>query len=432
MSVDIANAFNTCDRALLLEKVWATPELAEMFPIVSLAYSSPSKLLIRQGAGPTLWSSNGVRQGDPLSSLLFCLYQREAYEAVAAAAPSVTLYAYMDNLYIVGPPPEVTAAFSSLKLQLQSLRLECNKGKSFYMYFHDEDNHPLSQAVEQYLEHEGIEIKREYAEVLGAVIGANEQAIIDGLMSISPPESMDHFFRRLRNPNLSAQAAMMILSRCGVPKLNYRLRCTPPPCMAAHATAMDETVLTTTAALLDLIKQQGQQPEVVAQLQAPLRCGGYGLTSAAQASPIAYYSSVVSCLSMPHISQAAQSWSSTASASAPSSAQPCMLQQHLDQCLTTIRANITGNDGKLLRTDLVPSSASEIIPHYQQHQKVKPFVQQEVTTIIHKRQLQAAIAKAEVEEDETTLARLLGVTAPGASVWLTTAPTTPAVKNQVG
>src|ERR1700722_10473929 len=142
---------------------------------------------------------------------------------------------------------------------------------------------------------------------------------------------------------------------------------------------------------------------------------------------IAYYSSVVSCLSMPHISQAAQSWSSTASTSASSPAQPCMLQQHLDQCLTTIRANITGDDGKLLRTDLVSSSASEIIPHYQQHQKVKPFVQQEVTTIIHKRQLQAAIAKAEAEEDETTLARLLGVTAPGASVWLTTAPTTPAL-----
>ncbi|HEX3641453.1 MAG TPA: reverse transcriptase domain-containing protein, partial [Ktedonobacteraceae bacterium] len=240
MSVDITNAFNTCDRALLLEKLWATPELAEMFPIVSLAYSSPSKLLIRQGAGPTLWSSNGVRQG--------CLYQREAYNAAAVAAPSVTLYGYMDNLYIVGPPDQVAAAFSSLKLQFQSLRLECNKGKSFFIYFHDEQ-HPLSPAVEQYLEDEGVDVKREYAEVLGAVIGASEQAIIDGLMSISPPESMDHFFRRLRNPNLAAQAAMMILSRCGVPKLNYRLRCIPPPCIAAHATAMDDTALATAAAL---------------------------------------------------------------------------------------------------------------------------------------------------------------------------------------
>ena len=80
-----------------------------------------------------------------------------------------------------------------------------------------------------------------------------------------------------------------------------------------------------------------------------------------------------------------------------------------------------------MRTDLVPSSASEIIPHYQQHQKVKPFVQQEVTAISNKLQLQAAVAEAEAEGDETTLARLLGVTAPGASDWLTTDPSSPAL-----
>jgi hypothetical protein len=76
---------------------------------------------------------------------------------------------------------------------------------------------------------------------------------------------------------------------------------------------------------------------------------------------------------------------------------------------------------------VVPSSAAEIIPHYQQHQKVKPFIQQEVTSITNKLQLQAAVAKAEAEEDEANLARLLGVTAPGASVWLTTTPSTPAL-----
>ena len=73
----------------------------------------------------------------------------------------------------------------------------------------------------------------------------------------------------------------------------------------------------------------------------------------------------------------------------------------------------------------MPSSASEIIPHYQ-HQVV-PFVQQEVTAISNKLQLQAVVAEAEAEGDETTLARLLGVTAPGASDWLTTDPSSPAL-----
>jgi hypothetical protein len=132
------------------------------------------------------------------------------------------------------------------------VRLECNRSKSCFIYLHDEARHPLPPAVVSSLADDGIEIKREYAEVLGAIIGANEQAIIDGLMPSSPAESLAHFFRRLRNPNLSSQAAMRILSKCGVQKLSYRLRCTPPPCMVDQAKAMDDMVLATAAHLLDL------------------------------------------------------------------------------------------------------------------------------------------------------------------------------------
>ena len=87
--------------------------------------------------------------------------------------------------------------------------------------------------------------------------------------------------------------------------------------------------------------------------------------------------------------------------------------------ISNIKATITGTDSSLVWSDLVPSSASEIIPHYQQHQKVKLFVQQEVTAISSKLQLQAAVTEAEAEGDETTLARHLGVIAPGASTPLT-------------
>src|ERR1700734_3024823 len=101
--------------------------------------------------------------------------------------------------------------------------LECNRSKSCFVYLHDEARHPLPPAVVSSLADDSIEIKRNYAEVLGAIIGANEQAIVAGLMSSSPAESMAHFFHRLRNSNLSSQAAMRILRKCGVPKLSYRL-----------------------------------------------------------------------------------------------------------------------------------------------------------------------------------------------------------------
>jgi hypothetical protein len=103
-----------------------------------------------------------------------------------------------------------------------------------------------------------------------------------------------------------------------------------------------------------------------------------------------------------------------------------MLQQNIDQCLSSMQATITDSNNHLVRTDLLPASASDIIPHYQQHGKVKPFVQQEVTVISNRLQLRAEMAKAEAAGDEVTQARLLAVTAPGAPIWLTTDPSSPA------
>jgi hypothetical protein len=104
-----------------------------------------------------------------------------------------------------------------------------------------------------------------------------------------------------------------------------------------------------------------------------------------------------------------------------------MLQQNLDHCITSMKATITDSRNNLIRTDLLPSSASDIIPHYQQYEKVMPFVQQEVTTISSRLQLQAELERADAEGDEGTAARLLAVTAPGASIWLTTDPSSPAL-----
>ena len=186
---------------------------------------------------------------------------------------------------------------------------------------------------------------------------------------------------------------------------------------------MDDVVLSTATHLLDISKHQQLKTGVKWQLQAPLRFGGHGLTSAVDSAATSYYASVLACSSMPHIQEELQSWS--APDSAPS--QPSMLQRDLDECITSMKANITDSRNNLIRTDLLPTSASEIIPHCQQHEKVMPFVQQEVTTISNRLQLRAQLDKADAEGDEGTAARLLAVTAPGASIWLTTDPSSPAL-----
>ena len=73
-------------------------------------------------------------------------------------------------------------------------------------------SHPLSATIIDSLQNDHIEIKNRHAEILGAPIGATEQDIIDGLRQLSYRNNLHHFFKRLINPHLSVQAAMLLLS----------------------------------------------------------------------------------------------------------------------------------------------------------------------------------------------------------------------------
>ena len=96
MSVDFSNAFNTVDRGMLLRKLYSTIELEQAWRIGHFAYSTPSLLLLGDKSQSHLTSSNGVRQGDPLSTLLFSLAIHDTYDSVAKSA-SVTLYGFVDD-----------------------------------------------------------------------------------------------------------------------------------------------------------------------------------------------------------------------------------------------------------------------------------------------------------------------------------------------
>jgi hypothetical protein len=76
LSVDIETAFNSVDRAAVLRALYSHDALSPLFKLTDWAYSSPSLLLVRNRAGKVievLESECGVRQGDPLGLLLFCL-----------------------------------------------------------------------------------------------------------------------------------------------------------------------------------------------------------------------------------------------------------------------------------------------------------------------------------------------------------------------
>jgi len=122
-----------------------------------------------------------------------------------------------------------------------------------------------------------------------------------------PNIKTDPFFTRLTNPHLGVQTAMILLRFCGVPKMSYLLRVTPPEAIRDIAVQFDLDTLFITHKLLGTEGYApAHTPEVTEQLQAPLRYGGFGITSAAAMSHAAYLPSVASAISAPTLTYLCQ------------------------------------------------------------------------------------------------------------------------------
>ena len=91
--IDIHNAFNCINRAVVVERLIAEPRFARVVRFVTWSLQAPSLLLARGSNGSVAFSmssSQGVRQGDPMSSLLFALAIQPCIEPAPASSRSLS------------------------------------------------------------------------------------------------------------------------------------------------------------------------------------------------------------------------------------------------------------------------------------------------------------------------------------------------------
>ncbi|KAL0227059.1 hypothetical protein P9112_014383 [Eukaryota sp. TZLM1-RC] len=99
------------------------PELSSYF---YLFYGKPSELVYDVFS---LKSSSGVKQGDPLGPLLFCLAIQESLIAINEKYPSLKIVGYMDDISLIGPFDVVQKASNEIAEQYEIIGLHLNPKK---------------------------------------------------------------------------------------------------------------------------------------------------------------------------------------------------------------------------------------------------------------------------------------------------------------
>ena len=297
LQVDIANAFNSCDRARLLCELYALPGLQSVYRIADFAYTQPSALVLSGCDGLMIQSAQGVRQGDPLSALLFCVYMRSVLQSVSDAT-GVKVYGFFDDISVRGTPEQVMAALSHLQHSLPTASLQLNTAKSHFTYFHDNLT-PLTADTLRTLSASNIQLHHEWVGAVGAVVGRDDAAIRVGMRNVlAAAGNYDSFLRRVQLDDMPMHTALSLLRVCLVPAMNYYLRCIAPVCIEDEAQSFDRRVAEAAIDKLGVEGEtagDGQSDGVTVLLQRKLRDGGMALVPAARTSPAAFLGSLATC-----------------------------------------------------------------------------------------------------------------------------------------
>ena len=212
--LDFRNAFNTVHRSWVLKSV--AEKMPELFRFCNVAYGSPSQLRFGDS---TIWSCEGVQQGDPLGPLLFCI----AVQPFLSNLQSVLRIGFLDDVTLGGPCSIVGSDVENFSVACSGVGLELNISKCELI---SKNEGPLTDNLRAF-----IQLAPDNASFLGSPLLVG--GVMDSLLS-NMKTKLSRAFSRLSL--ISAHDALTILRSClGAENLIYMLRsspCSNHPCLS--------------------------------------------------------------------------------------------------------------------------------------------------------------------------------------------------------
>jgi hypothetical protein len=424
LSVDMVNAFNSVDRAAMLRAVYSNADLCQCWRAVDFAYGLPSLLLMQcdesvPDSEAFIESQMGVRQGDPLTAMLFCLVMHPVYDAVARTV-SGGCFAFVDDGNFVGTVDDCWRAWQLLPQLLDPLHLGVNAGKSKLTCFHLNNLQAVEDALAlRRFQETPLTINTDSVRLLGCVVARDTITMADHLKH-DRRFRVDQLaaFRRLKR--LSKQTGMLALQRLTGTVLTNRLRAMPLAATLRHARQYDARVRQAAHSLIGITAVDGDTYDI--QLRLPLSLGGFGLTSAADIAAAAYLAGAEITLRLSPV------FSSVWSGERPLNPS-CGMYAAIDHCLSQVAAldaSLCQRGDSTAVSEVCPSILPADAASFASHFRVKPpcLVQ---SSIIHRITTLVFIARVtEAAREGATgvevVARMYALRAAESWLWLQTLP----------
>jgi hypothetical protein len=303
IKLDLRNAFNTCDRSSMMQTVYGHEELKCMWKMVDFLYSSPSALWMQNGDGQLrsseeLQSMQGVRQGDPLSPLLFALTWQKAVKATLNAHESedVQILSFLDDSKIVAPVGAIFDIYDTLAEEALNMGLHMQPSKCAFIYLHSETA-PMPQHVADRVATNDIP-SCDVITSLGVPVGAVKDEYTALIKVRIERQSM--VFRRLLHKDMPKQVSFMLLRACVQLQMDYLLRTLPPTVIMPFAIEFDALVQTTAVEILGIkdvnVSALPEHKLAMTQLYLPIATGGLGLRRTVDTCHIAFLSAHVGAI----------------------------------------------------------------------------------------------------------------------------------------
>ena len=254
--VDFTNAFNSIRRRPIFEAL--EKYLPCLLPWFRWMYGGSSTLHFADGS-PAVTCGTGVRQGDPLACLLFCLGIHDALREAQRLHPELTILADLDDVTVLGEVAAMPAFLDTLQRLTDPLGLRVHPEKSVAWTRRD-SRHVASMAVT----YDGHRL-------MGTYVGTHEYQCTSVAAAVAGHQQVVSLIS-----TLEPAMALPLLQSCINTRPVYLARTTPPHLTDQALHSFDDMV---DAAILRIAgSSAGVLPAVSKLLRAiPQADGGLGI-----------------------------------------------------------------------------------------------------------------------------------------------------------